>query len=46
MRFDSQGRLLSPSGEPAVFEPIQVELSDEGPDSDSETAAEGDELRG
>lgn len=48
MRFDSQGRLVSPTGEPAIFEPIQVQLTDEGADSDDSDAAglEGEELRG
>ena len=35
MRFDSLGRLVSPTGQPAIFEPIPVEITEDESDADS-----------
>jgi DNA-directed RNA polymerase subunit alpha len=39
MKFDSQGRLVSPAGTPATLEPIELGALDEGDDEEGDVSA-------
>jgi DNA-directed RNA polymerase subunit alpha len=39
MKFDSQGRLVSPAGTPATLEPIEVDIDDDDEDEEGDVSA-------